>query len=1515
MGKKIERKVEKKIFAAHAEFECDRNVFLSLSRVAQDYSTWRKKEEILTRTRNPVSDKLIRDRGVKYEQEVYLEIRDVGEYLARRKGENPVRAGIAKNNNVFATNLTPAMFRDYAAKSFDQVLLESEYVPSPSFVNKFAGLTVSTLRPDIIMLRRLSEMSKIRYLDAQGKITEADSKDLSAKFGINVIDIKSIPGDRVGHKYYNEILYYLHTLNYYVRDHNLTDYVILVDGNGVLPTIENIKLRDLDELREFSIPIEVDQVEILYTTTSELVDSLVKNIPIDRTEVQQRFGAHCDKCDYLDDCLKHSGYNPKTGTWSQKVDLELLPNVNHSILEQLKQDNIRSIGDLANALPSMSLTTYPRPINSILPLLRHKTKALVDKGIIYASPDDIYSTSIPSSTRNKVTFTIETDSTTDLAFGFGILLESSISIRSQAKHKELFSKWWRTWIEYFRDNTEYDKDKVADVFSELQSIGFLDIAISDVKKFAKHLHEFQATKVGERQSLRFLLPGELTPSGKPSRQTLAELAFVNITRDITNEAEEQFLHTIIQKVSKIIQVTLILEKYVNSGSSFASSAFYYWSPEIVEKIEELIEKHLQSVINNKDLYTDLYFISQWVSPASQVTDPNQLKRIYDISKFVESTIGMPLPINYTWHKTAGQVLDNFGYNRNYWSDLFNNMDRSHWHQYILDAEEDPNKGIVKYRQIQSQIFSKVRTLGFIVNHFQFNNNTRTLISSNPITIPTQVNTRATDILPRAYHALAKNWYLFATLTESVDELEVVELRSTYPESAIGRLEAAQVSDLKRVVETVNTKTKYGYEFNLKGLSRNVKFSEGDQVLLIPIQIRDSILSYGAREWKITLEDMSWDSEGQFYRVKTEARDKDLYRLAEEREIIPSASSWFLYPDSAGYWANKLFSKRSPKKSLLDRNQMGSTMLGHRVAVMWDIGPMKELPPIKPEKLVFNTPQIFMYAPDMLQSIIYPRPEALSCKTEFPPDPSQTEAIFFALESPLRLIQGPPGTGKSQTIVALIDEFLERRAAQGIYNNNILITSFAYTASNVLLEKICKGVGPDGQPNMAASAQKVYIMSQGRELPQMSDDSPTFKVNSLVKKGNGWNFDNTRITPKSETKLEDLAFDNVIYFGNAHQVHKLDDESDDILILAHERVEFDLIIVDEASQYPTDEMLSILQHVRSGDVKLKYDFAYRNEPINPVQLTQMSIINPEAIKTHVVLVGDDAQLPPVQQVKPPENLRGHLGSVFDYYKNENGFALDSRQLEFNYRSHRLIVDFTASLDIYETLSASPNSPNRERLLPGTVSATSGWTTNILDPEVVVAALVHNNQFDTSVSMLEAQLAVDLILNYFRMVNPITEDDQIKFWYEGIGIVAPHNAHSRTIINLLFQQLAQTNLNVLSADKLMTALKDTIFSVEKFQGSERDMIIGTIGVSAKDQLRAEEDFIYNLNRINVLTTRAKSKMVLICSKNFLQHIPKEQERFREISILKQYVFKYCSLTGTINYELRGLDYPIEYYSKSV
>ena len=109
------------------------------------------------------------------------------------------------------------------------------------------------------------------------------------------------------------------------------------------------------------------------------------------------------------------------------------------------------------------------------------------------------------------------------------------------------------------------------------------------------------------------------------------------------------------------------------------------------------------------------------------------------------------------------------------------------------------------------------------------------------------------------------------------------------------------------------------------------------------------------------------------------------------------------------------------------------------------------PPILNENAVFSLPEVYYYYPQVLPNQSVNLKTKLQTKIEPTPnnDTSQVSAINFCLSRTLSGIQGPPGTGKSQTIVALVDEFLLR------YKSvddpvRIFITAISYQALLVLI---------------------------------------------------------------------------------------------------------------------------------------------------------------------------------------------------------------------------------------------------------------------------------------------------------------------------------------------------------------------------------------------------------------------------------------------------------------------------------
>jgi hypothetical protein len=740
----------------------------------------------------------------------------------------------------------------------------------------------------------------------------------------------------------------------------------------------------------------------------------------------------------------------------------------------------------------------------------------------------------------------------------------------------------------------------------------------------------------------------------------------------------------------------------------------------------------------------------------------------------------------------------------------------------------------------------------------------------------------------------------------------------YPEFAIGKLEAAQVSNLQiREMDPMGQQRdpRYEYQFQLKNLSRFSKLGENDQVLLIPIQNRDNISGYERDKWKVTILTKTWDETDNCFDITTDGNCTNNV-LHNSDELGIEEPDWYIYPISMGVWAMKLFSGgRAGYNRLLVKNNVGNSWLGKRMAVL--LGLYSQTMIQVPEERTFHTQEVYSLAPDLLQQHKREKEDTLLTTVHPAPDPSQRQAIQYAFQTPLRVIRGPPGTGKSKTIIAIIDEFIHRREAMGITENRVLISTFSYSASNVLLDNLCSSVDKDGEPTYAALSQKVYLHSQFQEPYRVQGDENTYHVDYICKVGNGWNFNEaTRITPGSQTKLEDLLRTNVVFFANAHQLYHLGCRStnnQDRFVISHDVFEFDLIIIDEASQYPVDHILSSMQLVRSGTIEIVNIQSESNE-MNATHLGNIQIVNPETLQTHVIVVGDNNQLPPVQPIKPPEALESILRSIFDYYVT--GFKLGDEQLQYNYRSHYLIVGFIDSLGLYEkSFVPAPHSPYADAIIQGNLELIGEpWTRSILDPKNIVVGLVHDNRFDTSLSMLEARVTTKIIVDLFIMQQLKDAEAQRSFWIDFLGIVAPHNAHSKTITNMLFETLTSSGLNLLPQDELMNYLNNTIYSVEKFQGSERTVIIATIGVSDEDQLKAEEDFIFDRNRLNVLITRARSKMILVCSQNFLDYIPDENERFFDVSIATRFL-EYCNDPIDIQVEIDDNEYDLQCYLRSI
>ncbi|MBN1801742.1 MAG: AAA family ATPase [Candidatus Lokiarchaeota archaeon] len=1459
----------KQVLTRYVQTQCERQLFLDLGR-NKPYLWFDPIVELEKPKRKYRGSENLEKLGKKYEQKVYSKITSL----------TNVKCEISQNSSVTESFLDEKEFLSYhsmLSSSQDDflVLLEHEFeIPESFFRDLFelkhpndrVPVDYARQRPDILVIQKIKGKNarKTKELLPEGTVRSIPEIELNNRYGINVIDIKNIRKEKIGKKQFTEIFYYMWTLSYYLRHKRLTDkFFINIDNNAIFPynTDDKLMIKNIQDIHELSIGIHFNESHRIFIETINEIKKLWMKTPCNISNIPVNIQSNCGYCFFIEDCKKFLGVDGSTSPedWS----LMLLPYTSTSIAQQLMEKGMKTIGDVNNNLKSIQIGDTPEPLYSEKPLLDLKARAIINDDIIPPQMGQVHAYLIPKFTSIALNIAIETDPANQRVYGVGLYLYISISPNSA--YSLMFDNWWQVWDEALKAHKT-----AKEIHEMLNAFLFRKIPLEYVELFLNYLITLK----------KFLIfpKGEPRKNGTGVRKrTIVIYQFASVNEGDTDESEAKFSKHVINYLSTIFDMCNIIENYVvveafEPGKFFGpTTSFYYWSSRQLNNFQDMLERTLEYIIDDPKTANSLNSILSLFKPSdSEVTHPYQHKKLFDIQKFSETIFGIPGIISYTWHEIAKRLLDK-KVNSMYWIPHFNYMDFNNWYDYLL--EEDPTKNKELKKKLKQQLMFKVRTINDLRSYFQREGGSFVSKHSRVITDKKLKSV----FLDSHYHPIAQVWYLFSKYLGAMDETEAEGFRTIYPEYSIAKLAAGKVTNL----QMLDFDKKVSFQFFLVNLSSNMKIDEGDRVYLIPDNKRGMRSGNNMEKCKIIIKKLTWSNENNGYIVESE-----LTRGKFFRKYIHNVNdtAWYVYPTSVDSWSNKLYRE----DGLLQRHSFGTSWLGSRRSYLWKV---RSNPKLRwPSSWVFNSPSIYLFAPELLFQLIDVKKNNLKRPLITPilppPDRSQSRAINNSLGQFISAIQGPPGTGKSQTIAALIDEYIERNKQKCI-KNRILVTAFSYAAIRVIINKVRQSNDKSGNPTSSAKTQLIFLRSEHQK--PVDKKAGCRDVDDLLRKGYSWKLNGQSRTVTATRPLEESLEEDFILFANAHQLYHL-----------KERVRsdfyFDLIIVDEASQLQVDYFMSSLQFVRNVKLELrKPSITYKpNKLIEDASMINRLEIdrNQEIAKlTKIIIVGDYNQLPPVQPLNPPKNLEKVLQSLFGYYVQAH--SIPSRQLQVNYRSNKAIVKFTSMLGVYKKLKAAPL--NASLKLGGNLNnIKTTWIKDVLDPNKIVGALVHDNKYEIGVSTLEAEMVSELVIGYFKMSELKTKQDEQNFWKEKIGVVAPHNAQGRLIIRKIYTKMIDSidKKTLLEPALLMKLLKNTVYSVEKFQGSDREFIIASIGLSDKDQLNAEVEFIYNLNRFNVLTSRAKCKVILISSDMFLNNIPSDRKVMEEAAQIRKYAYNYCN-----------------------
>jgi hypothetical protein len=449
---------------------------------------------------------------------------------------------------------------------------------------------------------------------------------------------------------------------------------------------------------------------------------------------------------------------------------------------------------------------------------------------------------------------------------------------------------------------------------------------------------------------------------------------------------------------------------------------------------------------------------------------------------------------------------------------------------------------------------------------------------------------------------------------------------------------------------------------------------------------------------------------------------------------------------------------------------------------------------------------------------------------FPASEDQARAAVEGLSTRVQLIQGPPGTGKTTTTALAI---LLRILVSGKPGDVVLVSAHTHTALDNLLERIDRYLEPF----------RVHAAAGGRRLP----DVRLVKVhtNDPTQHVVGGSVDNLPAALLSaKKKLTELTTGAVLVVGGttagllklAAAVEKLKTYNGGAGVLAA------LVVVDEASMM-----------------------------VFPHFLALAALVAPDG---RVLLAGDHRQLAPITahdweaEDRPPAVLYQPFASAYDAVRRiiETRTAAGSpvvapesarwSGLRLTFRLPPVVRELIARIYRPDRIELA-GLDRRVEAVPAV--GESVWA-EVWRWGVGLFLAVHEEAGSRRSNAVEVAVVEGLL----AAAPPLPAGS--------VAIITPHRAQRSLLANRL------------AAHTGPGGAVGVIDTVERLQGGERPTVIVSGTVSDPTAVAANAGFVLNLNRANVAFSRVQDRLVVVCARALLDHIPAEVEHYESAALWK-------------------------------
>jgi len=291
-----------------------------------------------------------------------------------------------------------------------------------------------------------------------------------------------------------------------------------------------------------------------------------------------------------------------------------------------------------------------------------------------------------------------------------------------------------------------------------------------------------------------------------------------------------------------------------------------------------------------------------------------------------------------------------------------------------------------------------------------------------------------------------------------------------------------------------------------------------------------------------------------------------------------------------------------------------------------------------------------------------------------------------------------------------------------------------------------------------------------------------------------------------------------------------------------------------------------------------------------EASQMSV--PQAIVAAQVLaddgmlivVGDPRQMPVIVTHDWTNEPRRSFArypvhrSLFDYLVDGRtlfDYDVPIARLDTSYRVPPLLAQFLRQ-EIYRHDGIAYRSEQRNVM--ASVVSRGGLVQAALHADFPLILIEHNEASSRSSNHFEATIVRDILLPLIAHQYDATS---------GYGVVVPHRLQRSTIKTLLRPHMPPAP-GQLFADIDVPGI-DT---VERYQGSERDVMIVSATESDPNYIRQNEQFLFDVRRLNVALSRAKHKVIVVASTQVLDYIASDARIQLHAQSWKHYRQHWCT-----------------------